>query len=77
MGTNNTFQKSALDAVTLTEQVFTADDGGVLEFNQNNVWTGKSIYYKARDNKIGTRSVLKPAPIFINPLTMAQKPLFI
>ena len=37
----------------------------------------ESIYNKARDNKIGTRSVLKPAQILKNPLTMAQKPLFI
>ena len=50
MGTNNTFQKSALDAVTLTEQIFTADDGGVLEFNQNNVWTGKSIFHTGGAN---------------------------
>lgn len=45
MATNNTFQKSALDAVTIGAQVFTAVTGGILEFNQNNVWTGRSIFH--------------------------------
>lgn len=39
------YQKSALDAVTLAEQEFTAATGGILEFNQNNVHTGRSIYH--------------------------------
>lgn len=40
------YKKSSLDAVTLGAQVFTAADGGVLEFNQNNVITGGSIYHQ-------------------------------
>ena len=47
---NELYQKSALDAVTIAEQEFTAADGGVLEFNQNNVWTGKSIFHTGGAN---------------------------
>lgn len=42
---NEIYQKSALDAVTIAAQEFTAATGGTLEFNQNNVWTGRSIFH--------------------------------
>lgn len=45
---DNRFQKSALDAVTLNDQILTAD--GLLEFDSNNVWTGRSIFHNAGAN---------------------------
>ncbi len=39
------YKKSSLDAVTIGAQVITAVDGGVLEFNQNNILTGTSIFH--------------------------------
>lgn len=42
---NDKYKKSSLDAVTVAAQTFTDDAGGVIEFNQNNVLTGSSIFH--------------------------------
>ena len=44
------YKKSSLDAVTIGAQVFAAATGGILEFNQHNVWTGRSIFHTGGAN---------------------------
>lgn len=43
MAETDRYKKSSLDAVTVAAQVLAVGD--VLEFNQNNVWTGRSIWH--------------------------------